>query len=95
MSHVLPPQALIMQIVGCQRTSRLYTHEWPVLVEVTGIKRGIEQQDGINAIYSALCEQLESELRDLRYRTKFTGNEGCDLYKDLTQLYQFLKETIP
>ena len=33
---------------------------------------------------------------NLRYRTAaFAGNQGRDLYNELVQLYQFLKELIP
>lgn len=73
--------------------TRLYVHEWPILVEVAGLRWSIAHQSGINAIYSALCEQWGPRLR---YRTApFAGREGSDLYKDQAQLYQFLQELIP
>ena len=82
-----------VQIPGYVKEKDLYTHDWPVLVEVAGISRSIREQKEIDAIYSALCEQWGPELR---YRTKpFSDQEGTDLYKDLAQLYQFLKEIVP
>ena len=85
------PKEVLMD--GHHKETKLYVHKWWVLVEAAGIARSIRGQREIDAIYSALCEQWEPSLR---YRTKqFAGKKGHDLYNDLTQLYQFLRETIP
>jgi hypothetical protein len=82
-----------VRIAGQQRNVRLYIHDWPLLVEVAGITRSLQKQREINAVYSALGEQWGT---NLRYRTaQFAGNEGANLYNDLTQLYQFLKDLVP
>jgi hypothetical protein len=82
-----------VRMAGHQRDIRLYVHDWPVLVEVAGILPSLQRQREIDALYSALSEQWGP---DLRYRTApFAGNQGRDLYNELGQLYQFLKELVP
>src|SRR5579862_3771434 len=82
-----------VQMTSSAKNTNLYVHDWSVLAEVAGINRSIRKQKEINSIYSALCEQWGPELR---YRTKqFSGREGTDLYNELAQLYQFLKEIVP
>lgn len=72
---------------------KLYTHEWDVLVAAAQLHRVIGAEPVISAVYSVLADTWGPFLR---YQTKpFARNEGGRLYKNMVELYQFLKESKP
>ncbi len=72
---------------------KLYTHEWDVLVAAAQIRRVIEAEPVISAVYSMLADSWGPFLR---YQIKpFALREGERLYKNMVELYQFLKESKP
>lgn len=72
---------------------KLYTHEWDVLVAAAQLRRVIEAEPVIAAVYSTLADSWGPFLR---YQIKpFAPGEGVRLYKNMRELYQFLKESKP
>ncbi len=71
----------------------LYVHNWDVLVEAAQLRPLLNRKPLIFAAYSAMVEQWGPSLR---YRTKlFSKTEGHRLYKQLEELYQFFRESVP
>ena len=70
--------------------AELEVHDWEKLVTAAGLLAEITRQISIAGIYSALVDQWGPSLR---YRTaQFSASEANKLYKEIQQLYQFLKE---
>ena len=79
--------------IAGEKPRKLYTHDWPVLVEAAQLNRTIRRRTGIKAIYFALADAWGPSLR---YQTKpFEPREGERLYKNMAELYQFLRESTP
>jgi hypothetical protein len=69
------------------------THSWDVLVEAAGLSPDLKTETKMYDLFSALAEQWGPELR---YRTKSYGTgEALQLYNELQELYQFLRELTP
>jgi hypothetical protein len=83
----------------CDRKEETYlpvqyeTHSWDILVEAAGLSPDLKTESKMFDLFSALAEQWGPELR---YRTKSYGaGKALQLYNELQELYQFLRELTP
>lgn len=88
--HLWLPSCVILPD---RKPQRLYTHDWDILVAAAGIRSAIISEPRIESLYAYL---VTAWAPSLRYRTKcFEKTEGERLYRDLQNLYQFLRKIEP
>ncbi len=71
----------------------LEVHDWEVIVEKTQLRKDMQVQTRMYALYQALADQWGPALR---YRTRPIGKTEAErLYRELEELYQFVSELVP
>jgi len=69
------------------------THSWEILVEAAGLSPDLKTEPKMFDLFCALAERWGPALR---YRTKsYRAGEALQLYNELQELYQFLRELTP
>lgn len=88
-----------LKFAYCQRKDELYlperleVHDWDRLIDAAGLLPDIKQQAAMETIYAVLVDKWGPSLR---YRTsKYSPNEANRLYREMDQLYGFLRELVP
>jgi hypothetical protein len=83
----------------CDRKGETYlpaqyeTHSWEILVEAAGLSPDLKTEPKMFDLFCALAERWGPALR---YRTKSCrAGEALQLYNELQELYQFLRELTP
>ena len=83
----------------CERSRTIHlpadleTHRWDTLVESAGLVGDLKSAPKIFGLYSALADAWGPSLR---YETgPYHPGQALRLYKEFSQLYQFLRELVP
>jgi hypothetical protein len=79
--------------VGETRFSNLYTHEWDILVKAAQLLNAMKDQKAIYGLYCVLAEEWSPSLRYQSVQLK--PKQAQLLYKQMEEVYMFLKESVP